>query len=98
MEMNDQQLRKNRERVKKRTQDPINYKHKLEYDRQYRKINRNTLNEYQKEYWQKNIDERRKYMRERRRQYYIKNREKLLLKQKVYDERYRLKKKNENNQ
>jgi len=96
--MNDQQLRKNRERVKKRTQDPINYKHKLEYDRQYRKINRNTLNEYQKEYWQKNIDERRKYMRERRRQYYIKNREKLLLKQKVYDERYRLKKKNENNQ
>jgi hypothetical protein len=61
-------------------------------------INRNTLNEYQKEYWQKNIDERRKYMRERRRQYYIKNREKLLLKQKVYDERYRLKKKNENNQ
>ena len=61
-------------------------------------INRNTLDEYQKEYWQKNIDERRKYMRERRRQYYIKNREKLLLKQKVYDERYRLKKKNENNQ
>jgi len=58
-------------------------------------INRNTLNEYQKEYWQKNIDERRKYMRERRRQYYIKNREKLLLKQKVYDERYRLKKKSE---
>jgi hypothetical protein len=98
MEMNDQQLRKNRERVKKRRQDPINYKHKLEYDRQYRKINRNTLNEYQKEYWQKNIDERRKYMREWRRQYYIKNREKLLLKQKVYDERYRLKKKNENNQ
>jgi len=37
-------------------------------------------------------------MREWRRQYYIKNREKLLLKQKVYDERYRLKKKNENNQ
>ena len=34
--MNDQQLRKNRERVKKRTQDPINYKHKLEYDRQYK--------------------------------------------------------------